>query len=321
MLLAWSDAAKPANRPTDGRLPVFAGIPPLAYLVEQIGGEHVKVDVLVQPGQDPHTFEPTPQQVLALGRAAVFFKIDMPFESVLLEKVREGNRRLAVVDATRGHREAADGRPVLREDAATTTIATLHAGEPDPHVWLSPPLLKTMAANIAAGLCRADPAHERGLSAEPGRARWTSRCRSHQRIGRMLAPYRGRSFYVFHPGFGYFADAYGLKEEAVEAGGQSPTPKQLRALIEKAKAEGVKTVFVQPEYDPQSAQVVAEAIGGQVVPINGLGEERDRRHRGHCGEDREGDAGEEMTQTTEYECNRTDAHYAFGNSQIRGCLD
>ena len=87
----------------------------------------------------------------------------------------------------------------------------------------------------------------------------------------MLAPYRGRSFYVFHPGFGYFADAYGLKEEAVEAGGQSPTPKQLRALIEKARAEGVKTVFVQPEFDPQSAQVVADAIGGQVVPINGLG--------------------------------------------------
>ena len=92
----------PTDHPSDDRLPVFAGIPPLAYLVEQIGGEHVKVDVLVQPGQDPHTFEPTPQQILALGRAAIFFKIDMPFESVLLEKVQEGNRRLMVVDTTAG---------------------------------------------------------------------------------------------------------------------------------------------------------------------------------------------------------------------------
>ena len=89
----------------------------------------------------------------------------------------------------------------------------------------------------------------------------------------MLAPYRGRSFYVFHPGFGYFADAYGLKQEAVEAGGRSPTPKQLRALIEKAQADGVKTIFVQPQYAPQSAQVVAEAIGGKVVAINGLGKD------------------------------------------------
>ena len=81
---------------------MVAGVPPLAYLVEQIGAEHVKVDVLVQPGQDPHTFEPTPQQIVALAHAAVFFKIDMPFETVLLEKVREGNPRLRIVDATRG---------------------------------------------------------------------------------------------------------------------------------------------------------------------------------------------------------------------------
>jgi zinc transport system substrate-binding protein len=86
----------------------------------------------------------------------------------------------------------------------------------------------------------------------------------------MLAPYRGRAFLVFHPGFGYFADAYGLKEEAVEAGGRSPGPKQFRALVEKAKAEGIKTVFVQPQYDPHSARAVAEAIGGEVVPMNGL---------------------------------------------------
>src|SRR5664279_2442646 len=102
MLFVAGCSRPPENRSPDGPLPVFAGVPPLAYLAEQIGGEHVKVDVLVQPGQDPHTFEPTPQQILAFGKAAIFFKIDMPFESILLEKVREGNRRLMVVDATAG---------------------------------------------------------------------------------------------------------------------------------------------------------------------------------------------------------------------------
>jgi zinc transport system substrate-binding protein len=258
------------NGPPDGRLPVFAGIPPLRYLVEQIGGNYVKVDVLVQPGQDPHTFESSPQQVVALGRAAVFFKIDMPFEAVILEKVQEGNKQLAVVDATNGigklpligpscEKSGHDGHPVCYTD------------ELDPHVWLSPPLLKTMAANIAEGLCRADPAHKREY--QRNLASLVRRLDTlHEQVGRKLAPYRGRAFYVFHPGFAYFADAYSLKEEAVQVGGQAPTAKQLLALIAKARAEGVKTVFVQPEFDPQSVQVVADALGGQVVQINGLGE-------------------------------------------------
>ena len=219
------------------------------YLVEQIGGEHVKVDVLVQPGQDPHTFEPSPQQVVALGRAAVFFKIDMPFETVLLEKVREGNSRLVVVDATQGHQETAARWSMSRRSRGHDRHRESHADELDPHVWLSPPLLKTMAANIAAGLCRADPAHKQEYRRNLASLSNVS-TPSHQQVGRKLAPYRGRSFYVFHPGFAYFADAYGLKEEAIQVGGQTPTPKQLRALDRKARAEGVKTVFVQPEFDP-----------------------------------------------------------------------
>ena len=143
--------------------------------------------------------------------------------------------------------------PVAKSRPATTTITARKRGEPDPHVWLSPPLLKIMARNIAAALCRADPPHKadyrRNLAALLERLDALDR-----RIGRMLAPYRGRSFYVFHPGFGYFADAYGLHEEAIEAGGRSPTPKQLRALIEKAKADGVTTVFIQPQYAPESAR-------------------------------------------------------------------
>ncbi len=261
LLLLAGCGTPPGQRPTDGRLAVFAGIPPVAYLAEQIGGARVAVDVLVQPGQDPHTFEPTPRQALALGRAKVFFKTGMPFENVVVAKVREGNPQLTVVNVTEGVAKRMTGGHGHNHGA--------EGGEPDPHVWLSPPLLKTQAENVAAALAVADPAH----AAEYRRnlAELLRRIDAlHERIGRMLAPYRGRAFLVFHPGFGYFADAYGLKEEAVEAGGRSPGPKQFRALVEKAKAEGIKTVFVQPQYDPHSARAVAEAVGGEVVPMNGL---------------------------------------------------
>ncbi len=271
LLLLIGGCAPVKNEPsTDARLPVFAGIPPLAFLVEQVGGQHVKVETLMQPGQDPHTFEPTPRQVLALGRAAVFFKIDMPFENVLLEKAGDGNQRLAIVNATEGVKRRWMDVPCCEESAGRDHDHHSERGEPDPHVWLSPRLLKIMAQNVATGLCRADPPHK----ADYGRniAALLKRLDElDQRVGRMLGPYRGRSFYVFHPGFGYFADAYGLHEEAIEAGGRSPTPKQLQALVEKAKAEGVTTVFIQPQYAPESAQAVADAIGGRVVTINGLG--------------------------------------------------
>jgi zinc transport system substrate-binding protein len=257
----------PGERPTDGRLSVVVGIPPLASLVEQIGGRHVRVDVLVEPGQDPHTFEPTPRQVVALGRAALFFQIDMPFETVLLEKIQEGNGRLKIVATTRGIAK----RPIGGHcDGRHSGEQPARADNFDPHVWLAPALAKRLAENIAEALCGADAAHQeeyrKNLAALSARLDAADK-----KVRRMLAPYRGRAFYVFHSGFGYFADAYGLREETIEVEGQSPTPKQLRALMHSAKAEGVKTIFVQPEFDRRAAEIVAEEIGGHAVPLDGLG--------------------------------------------------
>ncbi|MEN6557311.1 MAG: zinc ABC transporter substrate-binding protein, partial [Thermoguttaceae bacterium] len=95
---------------------------------------------------------------------------------------------------------------------------------------------------------------------------------AHDRIARRLAPYRGRTFYVFHPGFGYFADAYGLKQTAVEVSGKSPSPQQLGHLIAQARRDRIRVVFAQPQSPPQGAEVVARALGAKVVLLNGLDE-------------------------------------------------
>ncbi len=280
----------PSDRPTDkGQLPVVAGVPPLAFLIEQIGGQHVRVETLVQSNQDPHTFEPTPQQVLALSRSAVFFKIGMPFENRVVERVRQANPKLKVVDIGEGVKKLSDccaAHDEKHQGEHSHETAPHHADhdhhaaphdhhrsesdtEFDPHIWLSPPLLKIQATNIARALAEVDVAH--AADYRNNLEQFLRRLdQLHERLAKVFAPYRGRSFVVFHPGFAYFADSYGLKEEAVEAGGRQPTPNQLRALIEKAKAEGIKTIFVQPQYDPHSVDVLAEAIGAKVVPMNGL---------------------------------------------------
>jgi len=130
-------------------------------------------------------------------------------------------------------------------------------------------LLKTIAANIAAELCRADPVNKQAYN--QNLAALVERIDAvHQQNQKKLAPYRGRAFYVFHPGFAYFADAYGLRESPVQVGGQSPSLKQVRALTAQAQKDRVRTIFIQPEFDPESVRAIADAIHGQVVPINGL---------------------------------------------------
>jgi zinc transport system substrate-binding protein len=75
---------------------------------------------------------------------------------------------------------------------------------------------------------------------------------------------------VYHPAFGYFADAYGLKQVPVEVEGKEPSARQLAAFIERAKAAGAKVIFVQPQFSTKSAEAVARSIGGAVVPMDPL---------------------------------------------------
>jgi len=92
-------------------------------------------------------------------------------------------------------------------------------------------------------------------------------------IKEMLAPCKGNRFYVFHPSFGYFSDAYGLEQIPVELDGKAPSPRQLAALIEQAKADGAKVVFVQKQFPADSAKAIADALDGTVVQLDPLAED------------------------------------------------
>jgi zinc transport system substrate-binding protein len=248
---------------------VFAGIPPVANLVERIGGEHVKVEVLIEPGQDPHTYEPLPKQVQSLAKAKLFFKVGMPFEERLLEKIRGVQEKIVVVDTASGVKKRL-AQPDDEHDLEGDAKKNRHdEGDYDPHVWLSPLNLKIQAATIAEALENSDSAHAadyrdnlKKLDAEIDVL--------HEKICKRMKPFAGRAFYVFHPAFGYFADCYGLKQSAVQVGGKQPSPKQLRGLIHQARAAKTKVIFVQPQFDPHSARTIAEAIGGKVVTLNDM---------------------------------------------------
>jgi len=238
--------SSPVNA-SDPLLSVFTSILPQEYFVKRIGGDRVEVQALVKPGSSPATYEPTPRQMAALSESKVFFRIGVPFENVFVPKIEGAMEGLRIIDTRRG--------------------ITLRGK--DPHIWLSPRLVKIQARTIADGLIELDPA---------GKANYEENLASFlqdldtldKNLAEALDPVKGKTLMVFHPAWGYFADAYGLKQKPIELEGKDPSAKRLARMIEMANDEGVRVIFVQPQFSMESAQHIADAIDGAVVPINPL---------------------------------------------------
>lgn len=256
-------------------LEVFVSIPPQKWLSEKIGGELVATGVLVARGQDPHTFEPTPRQISNLARSRIYFTMGMEFEEQITHKLEGAISTMAMVDTTATIDKIAVSLPGHagedHHDEKEGHGGHQHAGD-DPHVWLSPPNLIRMAEVMAEAMIAADPDHA-ATYRQNLKQTADSLTQLHRDITAELAPFKGASFYVFHPSFGYFAKEYGLHQEAVEISGKSPSPKQISALIAKAKKDTVRIIFVQPQFDSKSATAVALAIGGVVEPLDALSED------------------------------------------------
>ncbi len=261
-------------------LDVFVSISPQKWLCDKLGGTLVTTHVLVEKGQDPHTFEPSPRQVANLFAAKLYFTLDMEFEEQVLHKLEPMSSQLRVVHTAfpvkNGYKVSSESEhkeAVHRNDENEHHHGNEHNHEgEDPHVWLSPVNLQKIATIMAEAMMTADfvnsSVYKKNLTALIGELE-----QLHDRITRRLAPYKGDSFYVFHPSFGHFAKTYGLVQETVEVEGKSPRPKQLAALIAKAKKDKVKVLFVQPQFDTKSALVVARAIDGQIVSLDALAED------------------------------------------------
>ncbi|MEN8258887.1 MAG: zinc ABC transporter substrate-binding protein, partial [Thermodesulfobacteriota bacterium] len=129
--------------------------------------------------------------------------------------------------------------------------------------------LAQMATNIAATLSHAAPDNQHQF--QKNLALFLERLtRLETDVRLTFEPFEGRSFLVFHPSFGYFADSFNLVQEAVEIEGKSPSPRQLAAIIKMARKKDIRVIFVQPQFDKRAAKSIAEAIGGQVLTMDPL---------------------------------------------------
>ncbi len=256
---------------SDHAVRVVASVAPIGWLVEQIGGEDVLVEVLIPPGQDPHSYAPTPREALALGRARVIVCTGLPLERQLLSRLSGEQLSAVIVDLTQASAPAQASQPESHADPGDDhdhAHGTDH-DHLDPHVWLSPPLLREHARQIALALARVDPA--RAETYERRQRELDARLEAvDQRIAAQLKPHRGKTFYVFHPAFGRFGEAYGLRQQAIQWPGWAPSTRHLHDVIAQAHAHGARIILIQPQYDPRPAKRVADAVGASLVVADPL---------------------------------------------------
>jgi zinc transport system substrate-binding protein len=261
----------------EGPLSVTVSIVPQAYFVERIGGEHVNVNVMVEPGGSPATYEPKPEQLAALSDSAAYFSIGVPFENVWLERIADANSEMRVVDTAADverlpmsdhthHDEEAHEDEHADEEHEEEEHAE---GALDPHIWLSPELVKVQAQSIHDALVELNPAHEADYTANLD-AFFADIDALQADIRETLAGVENRAFMVFHPSWGYFADEFDLNQIPIEVGGQEPSAQELAALIDEAKEENIKVVFAQPEFSTKDAETIAQEIGGEVLLVSPL---------------------------------------------------
>ena len=260
-VLVFSAIACAPEVETDDRVGVVVTILPQAEFVENVGGEKVRVTVMVPPGASPHTYEPTPSQMTALAKAEMYAKVGsgVEFELVWMDKLLATNPDMLVVDCSRG----IELQRMVAEDERE------HSEREDPHIWVSPVNARIMVRNISDGLIEIDPGNRRYY--EQNRDAYLQQLAEIDReIIDSLAEVENRRLMVYHPAFGYFTREYGLTMISIEKEGKEPTAASLAHLIEQAKAHDIRVIFAEPQFDPKSAEVIAKAIGGRVVLIDAL---------------------------------------------------
>lgn len=258
-----SQASMPVDLPT-----LTVSIVPQQFFVERLAGDYFQVNVMVQPGQSPENYEPTPAQMIAVSKSEAYILIGAPFEKVWVEKLKAANPDLMFFDSSKGI-ERIDMQGHQHTDDEHASVDVDGTGESDPHIWTSPELVKKQVEQITNLLVQLAPDHSLEITANL-EIFLEDIDNLDQEIAERLNDLSSRKFMVYHPTWGYFARDYNLEQIAVEGGGTEPSAQELANIITTAKQENIHLIIVQPEFSQRSAQTVASQIGAKILPISSL---------------------------------------------------
>ncbi len=282
---------------------VTVSIVPQKYFVEKIAGDKIKVNVMVKPGSSPATYEPKTSQMRILASSVAYFSIDVPFEKVWLKKFQAANKKMLLVDTSKGikklemeahehhdeeheehahkeekheahgHHDHHDHHDHHEDEKKDKEKHNSHKHEGlDPHIWLDPVLVKTQAKNIYEALVEID-LQNKEFYEKNYKEFLVELEQLNKKIEEIIEPFEHKAFMVFHPSWGYFSKRYHLEQIAIEVQGKEPKPAQLVELVKEAKKHEIKIVFVSPQFSQKGAKTISKSINGNVAVINPLAQD------------------------------------------------
>jgi len=243
-------SAGETSRPT-----ILVSIAPYKFFVERIAGNTVDVEVLVPPGASLHSYEPSIKQVLRIGTANLWLRLGDPTEIKTLAALQTHNPRLMIVD--------------LRQNLP---LINVNHHEADPHIWLSPRLVKIQAETITSSLIDLLPNNQ---------VKYVHNLQSlikeldalDKEITQQLRFLKNRKIMVSHPAYSYFCRDYDLQQLAIEHENKEPSPQQLTLIIEKARKSNIEMIFVQVQHNYKGAAIIAKEIEAITIILDPYSEE------------------------------------------------
>ena len=261
LLIACSQRADQIDH---GGISVLVSVVPQKYFVEQIAGGLVQISVLIPPGANPATYEPSPSDMRMVSSADVWFTIGLQLEATWIHDFLSLNEQLRIAETI----EDVQRLPIGRYGIPGENGGHDHSSY-DPHVWLSPELVKTQAIAVCDALCEIDPDNCETYSTNL--ARFLGETEDLQNdIQLLLGIHAGEGFMVFHPAWGYFADEFKLVQVPIEISGSEPSPAELARLVDFGRSSSAKVIFVSPQFSESSAETIAHELGATVVFIDPL---------------------------------------------------
>ena len=237
-------------------------IEPLRYLTEAIVGDKYHVVSMVPKGNSPETYDPTPQQLIALNQSNAYLRIGhIGFEQAWMKKLEANAPHMKVFDTSQSI-DFIRGEGHWHGDH-------FHEGGVEPHIWNSTINATVIADNICQALCQLDSVNQTYYQIRTDSLK-RSIAETDKKI-RSLLHDADSTFLIYHPALSYYARDYGLQQISIEEEGKEPSPFNLKEIIKICQKECVRVIFVQQEFDQRNAQLIASELGIQIVPINPLG--------------------------------------------------
>ncbi len=246
------------------KMAVVASFYPMFEFARQVGGERVTVRNLTPAGAEPHDYEPTPGDIIAINSANVLIYNGAGLEPWVKKLLPQVPPRVLKVNATEGVR-------------LTTVTSGEDRGRPDPHIWLDPILAQRQVDNILAAFLRADPDGKIVYEANALQVK-QKLAALNDRIKKTVGPCRKKVFVANHAAFGYFARRYGLTQIAISglAPETEPSAAKIREILRLVRQYKLRVIYYETLTSPRVASVIAREVGARVLvldPLEGLSDQ------------------------------------------------